>query len=513
MLIRSTGRRLPLRLSTAVAAAAALLATASCAASGEQSSTDTETLSLAVQNTPNSFDPAQLLSGTQAYVWSAIYDTLLSVDNKGELQPNAAESWAYSGDRKTLTLKLRDGMTFSSGAPVTAAAVKATLERTLSTPGPNSFTVASVESVDAPDARTVVLHLKGPDGALLRSLAGAVGVIGDPKTLDTERTALNPVGSGPYVLDASTVNGSEYVLKKRDDYWNAKAYPFETVRMQVMKDRTAIVNALRSGRLNAASVEAAQIDQFKSGGFDVKFVEAVVVGMLSLSDRGGKVVKPLADVRVRRAINMAFDRGKIVDQLLRGAGKPTRQVFNPQGEAYDPALEQRYAYDPAAAKKLLAQAGYPDGFAVRMPSLFFTKPFEPTVTQSLAEIGIKVTWEPTPPQNSASSISSQKYGMLLQVEGLNDASIEVKNSLDPDGPRNVFGTRDPELTKMLDQANATGDPAQAAALYKRINAFLVENAWYAPIFYSGRNWVTADGVEFLGDGSNLFNTVRAFGIS
>ena len=199
MLIRSTGRRPRLRLPTAAVAVAALLATASCGASGEQSSADTETLSLAVQNTPNSFDPAQLLSGTQAYVWSALYDTLLTVDNKGELQPNAAESWAYSGDRKTLTLKLRQGMTFTCGAPVTAAAVKATLDRTLSTPGPNSFTVASIESVDAPDERTVVLHLKEPDGALLRSLAAAVGVIGDPKTLDTERTALNPVGSGPYV--------------------------------------------------------------------------------------------------------------------------------------------------------------------------------------------------------------------------------------------------------------------------------------------------------------------------
>lgn len=171
MLIRSTGRRL--RLLAAMVAVAALSATVSCGASGEQSSTDAKTLSLAVQNTPNSFDPAQLLSGTQAYVWSAVFDTLLTVDNKGELQPNAAESWAYSDGRKTLTLKLREGMTFTSGTPVTAAAVKATLERTLATPGPNSFTVASIETVETPDEHTVVLRLKEPDGALLRSLAGA----------------------------------------------------------------------------------------------------------------------------------------------------------------------------------------------------------------------------------------------------------------------------------------------------------------------------------------------------
>ncbi|MFV2214398.1 ABC transporter substrate-binding protein [Actinomadura sp. LOL_016] len=366
---------------------------------------------------------------------------------------------------------------------------------------------------DGRDERTVVLRLKEPDAALTHSLATTVGVIGDPKTLDTGRTALDPVGSGPYVLHGSTVNGSQYVLKKRDDYWNAKAYPFETVEVHVIKDRTATVNALQSGELNAASVEVTHVDRLESAGFDTKFVDAEAVGTLSLADRNGEVLKPLGDERVRRAINMAFDRDKIVQQLLRGAGKPTRQLFNPKGDAYDPALEQAYSHDPAAAKELMAEAGYADGFAVHMPSLFFTKPFEPTITQSLGEIGIKVTWDPTPPQNSVSAITSEKYGMFVMVEGFNDTPSEVKDYLAPNGPKNIFDSTDPELEKLLDRVNAEQDPAKAAELYKRINAFTVENAWSAPIFYSGRHWVTDDGVEFLGDGSNTFPTVRAFGVS
>ncbi|TDC98360.1 ABC transporter substrate-binding protein [Actinomadura sp. 7K507] len=513
MRIRSSGRRLRPRALTAVAATAALLATGSCGGSGGESSTGTKTLTLAIQGAPNSFDPAQLMSGTQAYVWGAVFDTLLVVDDKGELQPNAAESWSYSDDRKTLTLKLRDGMTFSTGASVTSAAVKATLERTMSTPSPNQFKLSAVKSVEAPDERTVVLGLKEPDGALLHSLAMAVGVIGDPKTLDAERTALNPVGSGPYVLDESTVNDSTYVLKKRDDHWNADAYPFETFKIRVIKDRTATVNALRSGELNAASVQAEHVDRLESAGFEVKFIDAVAVGALALADRDGEGLKPMSDVRVRRAINMAFDHDKILKQLLRGAGKTTQQMFSPKGTAHDPALDKTYTYDPAAAKKLLAEAGHPDGFSVHMPSLFYTKPFEPTISQSLAEIGIKVTWDPTPPQNSASAVTSKKYGMFLHVEGLGATPVEVKNSVDPEGPRNVFGTRDPELTELVDQANAAQDPAKAAELYKRINAFTVENAWFAPIFYSGRHWATADGVEFLGDGSNVFSSVRTFGLS
>ncbi|GGV29398.1 peptide ABC transporter substrate-binding protein [Actinomadura cremea] len=509
MRIRPTGWRLALT----TVAVAAVLTTASCGASAEQSSADATTLSLAVQGAPNSFDPAHLVDGTQSYVWSAVYDTLLLVDNKGELKPNAAESWNYSDDGKTLTLKLRRGMTFSSGAPVTSAAVKATLERTMSTPGPNQFRLSAVETVETPDERTVALRLKEPDGALPHSLATAVGVIGDPKTLEAERTALNPVASGPYVLDESTVNGSEYVLKKRDDYWNAKAYPFETVEVRVIQDRTATVNALQSGELNAASVEVTHVDRLKAAGFDTKFIDAEAVGTLSLADRNGEVLKPLGDERVRRAINMAFDRDKIVQQLLRGAGKPTRQLFNPKGDAYDPALEKAYSHDPAAARKLMAEAGYADGFAVHMPSLFFTKPFEPTITQSLAEIGIRVTWDPTPPQNSVSAIASEKYGMFVMVEGFNDTPSEVKDYLAPNGPKNVFDSTDPELDELFDRVNAEQDPAKAAELYKRINAFTVEHAWAAPIFYSGRHWVTDDGVEFLGDGSNTFPTIRAFGVS
>ncbi|MGO4431394.1 ABC transporter substrate-binding protein, partial [Streptomyces sp. MCAF7] len=99
---------------------------------------------------------------------------------------------------------------------------------------------------------------------------------------------------------------------------------------------------------------------------------------LVLGDRSGDVLEPLGDLRVRKAINMAFDRTKMVKRLLRGSGRPTEQIFNPKGPGHDPALDQTYAYDPAAAKRLLAEAGYPNGFSVTMPSLVVSKPFEPT---------------------------------------------------------------------------------------------------------------------------------------
>ena len=130
------------RLAIGAIAAAAMLALSACG-TGEPSPSTTEggdsgqnaTIALGVQAPPNSLDPAQLHDGTQRYVWSTLYDTLIYSNNDGKLEPAAAESWQYSDDAKTLTLKLRDDLKFSDGDPVTSAAVKATLERTKNTPG------------------------------------------------------------------------------------------------------------------------------------------------------------------------------------------------------------------------------------------------------------------------------------------------------------------------------------------------------------------------------------------
>ncbi|MEU3617954.1 ABC transporter substrate-binding protein [Streptomyces sp. NPDC006872] len=451
--------------------------------------------------------------GQQGYIWNSLFDTLLAIDNKGALRPNAAQTWQYSDAGRTLTLKLREGMEFSTGAPVNAAAVKASLDRTRETPGQQQGKLASIESIEGPADLTVVLRLRTPDASLLSSLAQAAGVIGDPATLDQKRTTLNPVGSGPYVLDKSTVNGSTYVLKKRSDYWNAKAYPFQTLRIRVLADPTASLNALQTHEVDAATVPAQQAGKVKAAGFQIKRVNATAIGNLVLADREGKLLKPLAEPKVRQAINMAFDREKIVKQILQGAGQPSAQLFNPKGDAYDAGLEQTYPYDPAEAKRLMAEAGYPNGFSVTMPSLAFAKPFEPTISQSLADIGIKVKWEPVPPQNTISAVTSKQYPMFFFIDGLNTTARAASDNFSELGFLNPFGSKDAQLTQLMGEAGSESDPARAAARFKAVNAFAVENAWDAPIFYVGTTWATKKGVTYLGDGSNTVNSVRVFGLS
>src|SRR5690349_854695 len=143
------------RAARSVAFTVAAVVTAALAACSADAQTPTtaagaHNLAIAVVTPPNSMDPAQLADGQQMYVWGSILDTLLYKEIKtGELKPNAAESWEYNSDGTKLTVKLRKGMTFSTGKPVTAQAVAATMQRTMATPGVLKTKFAAVKSVTA----------------------------------------------------------------------------------------------------------------------------------------------------------------------------------------------------------------------------------------------------------------------------------------------------------------------------------------------------------------------------
>lgn len=506
----------PLRVAAGVAAAILALSLTACGGSDDAGSDTSETkatdatLRVGVQAAPNSLDPAQLHDGTQRYVWGSLFDTLLYNDNEGKLQPAAAESWEYSDDALTLTLKLRDDMTFSSGEPVTSAAVKATLERTRDTPGPQQGNLSAIASVDTPDEHTAVLNLSHPDPNLLVALSFASGVIGDPETIDETSTALNPVGSGAYVLNTEkTVDGSSYVLDRRDDHWNVDAYPFKTITVRVIQDRTALFNALMTGELDAGTTDETQAKQIEGSGLELTRVDGVSVGALILADRDGVVAPEMADLRVRQAINMAFEKQAIVDKVFLGLGQPASQIYNPASDAFVESLDDVYEYDPEAARELLAEAGYGDGFTLTLPANLFVQQLQPTITQALSDIGITTEWEPVPAQQSGQTTN---WGAYYNQGAVAPPSRTTKLYFGKSGSQNPFGTTDPELDEMLAELDTAIDPAAANEIYQRINEWSVENAWFAPIFLPSTYWATVDHVDYVGTSNSLFD-VRVFDVS
>lgn len=509
----------PRRLAAGLLLTAALVATSTACGAGDPEPGASETggaglssatLTFGVQSPPNSLDPFELHDGEQRFVWGSLFDTLLTLDFDGELQPNAAESWEYSDDALTLTLTLRDDLTFSSADPITAADVKGTLERTMETPGPQQGNLSAVGSIDAPDERTVVINLTEPDDNLLPSLALAAGVIGDPESLGSDEAALDPVESGPYELNSEqTQDGTVYVLDRRDDHWNASDYPFASVTIRPMPDRTARFNALMAGEIDAATVDQTQADPAEGAGLSLSQVEGASLASLVLADRDGTVTPALADERVRRAISLTVDRAGMVNGLLAGNGEPSGQMFHPLTDGYVEELDAVTERNVEQAKELMAEAGYADGFELAMPSTITAMPFEAALKQAFADIGIDLTWDPVPPQTST---QSAKWSAYWNIGGAAAPSRMVAQFYAPDGSNNPFGSTDPELDSLLAEVAAETDPERAAELYAGISRFGDENAWFAPAMRLNTVWATQEGIEYVGTAVSPMD-LRVFGIT
>ncbi|WP_062464228.1 ABC transporter substrate-binding protein [Demequina soli] len=513
-----------LRFSAAVFATAAILATAACSSAGDEpessgsaapaDSVDTPTeLSIAIQREPQGFDVVNLSAGTDAYIWASLYDRLLVSDADGLPAPSAATAWEWSDDELTLTLTLRDDLTFSDGSAATSADVVATLQKIQTETGPNQATMALVSGIEAPDDTTVVITFSAKDAAFLDNLTKITGVIGDDASLDAADAVTNPLGSGPYTLDtAATVTGSQYVLLKRDDYWNADAYPFETVTIKVIADTTAMDNALLSGEINVGDVGQGSLDSAESQGIALTEIPGSGLFNLKFLDRDGTIVPALADERVREAINMALDRAGIATALMQGYATPVEQIAFPDTASYVPSLDDTYAYDVEAAKALMAEAGYADGFSVTMPSLIYTSTMDATVTQLLSDIGITVEWVPIPASDTAMAIMGGEYAMAVWVDGLATPARQFLNTYDENAFQNPFHNTDPELTELLNALKDEVDPVAQGPLAQAVNEWVVEHAWDAPIVNGTRVIGAREGYAYLGSTSNSFTTLSLFGV-
>ena len=473
------------RISMVAVVAAVGVTVAACGGGSSSSSGGSAdaptTLHLSVQSPPSDFSIGNY-SGGDATMFLSVYDTLVHLGVDGTVKPGIAESWDYSDDRKTLTLHIRKGLTFSDGEPLDAAAVAASLE--VARKGSStSQNLASVSQVQATDDATVVVTLSQPDAAVIPSFTGSVGAIGATKELTAPDSKLWPVGSGPYTLDQtkSTV-GAKYTLVKNPKYWDAKSFPFKNVEVQVIADQTAAQNAALSGQVDYVGLQSKDVlSQFPDSKFTTGTGKPNAVGALWLVDRTGKLVPALGDVRVRQAINLAIDRDTIAKQLNPGTNHATNQIFSPIGDAYDKSLLSKDDYDVAKAKQLMAEAGYAGGFEVTMPSTVVSTTYEPVISQALGDIGIKVNWQSVPFQDFYSKVFGGNYAMFFMFNGFGGSDAQdLKASLS--GVFNPFRSTTPELQQLLATANSASESDQGAA-YRKVNDYLVDQAWFAPVSY------------------------------
>lgn len=366
-----TTTRSATRWMAALAAVACLSVTAcgtgSSSGDGTTGTTDTNaSLRVGLSFPPSTVDPHRAVSSIAGFVYiSPFYDRLTQMGPNLELRPMVATSWNVAPDGRETTFRLRQDVTFSDGARLDAAAVKASLERGLTVPGSTAAGALSVISgIDAVDPTTLRITTKRPAADLPYILAGLEGSIISPKALGNTDLDRAPVGSGPYTMD-TLATGDSITMTRRAGYWDPAAQGSSTIRIVGMPNDSARLSALRSGQLDMIMTTPGQFDQVSKLGddFAVHSYPPAATYAVWLDTK-----RPLiAQESVRQALNFAVDRDAISRTLFDGQCKPNGQPLGsafPAGHLDSPPIS--YNHDPQRSRQLLAQAGLTGNVPLRL---------------------------------------------------------------------------------------------------------------------------------------------------
>ncbi len=468
---------------TAATIAIAAIALTGCAGGGSNEANSGGSLTITAIAAPTTFDPAGSEWGNRSPFYQAVFDTLLLATPEGTIEPWLATDWSYNDDNTVLTLNLREDVKFTDGTPLNAEAVKVNLERFKSGTSPDAGYFAGVESIEAPTEFTVQMNLAAPDPAMLNYLTRDPGLVGSPASLESADVATTPVGSGAYILDtAATVTDTTYVYKKNPDYWNPDVQYYDALTINVLTDPTAALNAIKAGEANGVRLASNDVlGEVEAAGWTVNANELDFQGLL-LFDRNGQMAAPLGDVRVRQAMNYAFDREGLLQALQQGHGTVTTQVFPASSAAYDPELDSYYTYDPEKAKQLLAEAGYPNGFSIETMSVsVFSQATTTLLQQQLADVGIQVSFVDTPMGNAIADMLAPKYPFVFMALEQNPDWQLIQFMVAPNAVFNPLHSSTPEVEAMIKEIQY-GDEATQDKVAGELNRYLVENAWFAPFY-------------------------------
>ncbi|WP_231391755.1 ABC transporter substrate-binding protein [Arthrobacter sp. 35W] len=471
--------------------AAVALGLAGCSAGGDASQAQTsQTLTLGTLQAPKTFAANQSEFANLSPYYQAVYDTLIRMKPDGSLVPMLATEWTYNSDKTVLTLKLRSDVKFTDGTAFDAAAAAANLERFKAGTSPDAQFMAALASAKAVDAATLELTLSAPDPAFLNYLSKDASFMQSPASFTAADIATKPVGSGPYLLDtAATVTGTSYVYKRNPDYWDKDLVHYDNLVLNVYSDQTSLLNAIKSGTLNGANTaDNNTLTEIEAAGYKVNPLQLNYAGLL-LFDRAGTTNPALKDVRVRQAINYAFDTKSLLQSLGQGYGELTAQVFPPSSDAFDKSLDSRYAYDPAKAKSLLAEAGYASGLTLKLPSsTLFGTSLPALITQQLKDVGITVEFTDTG-NNFIADLLAPKYGVTYMIlEQQSDWQL-INMMLAPTAPWNPYKYEDPKVDELINTVHlGSADEQKSAA--KELNKYIVEQAWFAPWYRPQSSYVT-----------------------
>ncbi len=443
-----------------------------------------QVLQLGVDGNPVGLDP-HLVTAFNSFqiVNGTIYEGLTAIDKDLRTAPGLAEKWDVSADAKTYTFTLRANAKFHDGSAMTAEDAAASLKRVMGKEiaSPLASRLAAVDTVESPNATTLIVKLKEPSAPLLTSLA-LIAVV--PKAFETNKDALQkaPVGTGPFKFKEWQPNGF-IELEKHAGYWSAGKPAAAGVKFNIVPESATRQVGLNSGQYTMLpNIDAATALQLK-GRPGITISETLELAYTLVGMNTSKA--PFDNPKVREALNYALNRGEIVQAALFGAGVP--------GGPLSPALKDWavdvkdfacYAHSKDKAQALLKEAGVTPAITLLVLPRQDIKDIAQVVQQQLQNAGFKV------------ELKIPEIGQFVKDwrESNFDAFVSTNaGSPEPDdyffrtfktgGSTNVFKYSNPDLDKLLDEGRSTIAQAGRKAAYDKVQNILACSGPIAHIAY------------------------------
>ncbi|MFS8479680.1 MAG: ABC transporter substrate-binding protein [Micromonosporaceae bacterium] len=480
----------------ALVAAGLVAAGCSSDTSDKGSSQGGGTLVVGYTAEPNTLDPWKATQFQAVHLLEQVYGTLTQLDKDLNVVPGLAEKWEYSDDNTTLSMTLREGVTFHDGKSLTSADVKSSIERLKApeTAAVAAATLASVESVEAPDPQTVVLRLATPDAGLLAGLATTnLAIISKDDT--SESLASKPNGTGAFMFDSRTA-GQSIKLAANPNYWGGKP-KVDGLEFRIIPDQTSVVAGLQSGNIHFAALDDPLVAKSAEGsGLNVQKTPNLSYHVLQLNARKA----PLDNKNVRLAIQCAIDRQQVLDTAALGEGEVVGPITSPAYRS-DPDARPCPTRDVDKAKQLLAEAGFADG--VTIPTIVSQGEYATSVNEAqnlqaqLKDAGITLDIE---------TLESGAYVDRWVAADFSAAVALNGGRPDPDGMygryftssgnlNKVAGYSSPELDQLFAEGKATTDVAKRKEIYAQVSQHLEDNAVWVWLFSSYVYTASTPGVS------------------
>ncbi|HKA45455.1 MAG TPA: ABC transporter substrate-binding protein [Burkholderiales bacterium] len=453
-----------------------------------------------------------------------IFDTLVAKDAAGKLKPALAESWR-AVDELTWEFKLRKGVKFHDGSEFTAADVVFTLERIPNVPNsPSPFTTYTKQVTDkiVVDPYTLRLKSAAPYPQMPNDMSTIMVVsskAAGKATTEDFNSGKAAVGTGPFKF-VRWQRGDRVELTRNDAYWGAKP-AWDRVSFRIITSDPTRVASLLAGEVQAIeNVPTSDLARLRANK-DLNIYRTVSVRLMYLhmdtardkspfvTDKTGKPLdkNPLRDLRVRQALSKAINRRGLVDRIMEGAAVPTGQLMPEGFFGYAPGIKVD-AYDPDGAKKLLAQAGYPDGFGLTLhaPNNRYVNDEQvaQAVAQMLARVGIQTKVDAMPSAVFFSRASKLEFSFMLVGWGAEtmEASSPLKallatfNNEKGLGASNRGRYSNPKMDAVLDQALATVDDGRREKLLQQATEIGVGDLGIIPLYHQHNLWATRKGIAY-----------------